>query len=407
MRHGIFFFFIIGWLCSAAITPARAQWEQTNGSFGSWDVSYFTANSNILFCATDESGVYSSTDSGSNWVSVNYGIDADNLFAIGVSGSNVFAGTDGGLYFSTDNGASWGVVDAGPAGLEGTVTAFMIIDTNIFAGTYGEGVSLSTDTGTSWKSASFGLSNGRVHSFARIDTNIFAGTDSGVFLTTNNGISWASVNNGLENKNVNAIASIGTNLFAGSGYLGDIGIFRSTDNGITWVTVDSGMKVTSFVVSGKNIFAATWNKGVFLSSDSGTSWAQVNTGMGDESVFGLFVTDADIFAGASNVYRRPLSDFNQSSVARPTIPSNSLSLNSYPNPFPQSSTITFSCASSGVGEVTIVNLLGTTVARLFSGELGAGEHSFSWDASQEAAGMYECVVRVGGSVQRIPLAFIK
>jgi hypothetical protein len=56
-----------------------------------------------------------------------------------------------------------------------------------------------------------------------------------------------------------------------------------------------------------------------------------------------------------------------------------------------------------VGEVTIVNLLGAEVARIFSGELSAGEHSFSWDASGAAAGMYECVVRVGGSFQRIPI----
>jgi hypothetical protein len=56
-----------------------------------------------------------------------------------------------------------------------------------------------------------------------------------------------------------------------------------------------------------------------------------------------------------------------------------------------------------VGDVTIYNLLGSEVARLFSGELGAGPHSFEWDASGVAAGVYECVVRVGGEVRRIPV----
>lgn len=78
-------------------------------------------------------------------------------------------------------------------------------------------------------------------------------------------------------------------------------------------------------------------------------------------------------------------------------------LNTYPNPFFQSSTITFSCAEAGAGEVTIFNLLGAEVARIFSGELGAGEHSFQWDASGAAAGVYECVVRVGGETRRIPV----
>ncbi len=62
---------------------------------------------------------------------------------------------------------------------------------------------------------------------------------------------------------------------------------------------------------------------------------------------------------------------------------------------------------NGVGEVSIVNLLGAEVARLYEGELDAGEHSFTWDASGAAAGMYECLVRVNGNVQRVPLAHLR
>jgi serine protease AprX len=94
---------------------------------------------------------------------------------------------------------------------------------------------------------------------------------------------------------------------------------------------------------------------------------------------------------------------NNLGVESATTPANSISLTSYPNPFSQSSTITFSCAESGVGEVTIVNLLGAEVERIFSGGLSAGQHSFEWDASGVPAGMYECVVRAGGEVQRIPI----
>ncbi len=42
----------------------------------------------------------------------------------------------------------------------------------------------------------------------------------------------------------------------------------------------------------------------------------------------------------------------------------------------------------GVARVTVVNLLGEEVARLFEGELAAGEHSFTWDASGAAPGVY-------------------
>ena len=56
-----------------------------------------------------------------------------------------------------------------------------------------------------------------------------------------------------------------------------------------------------------------------------------------------------------------------------------------------------------------MNLLGVEVARIFSGELAAGEHPFTWDASVGATGdgcatgMYECLIRMNGRVERLPV----
>jgi hypothetical protein len=83
------------------------------------------------------------------------------------------------------------------------------------------------------------------------------------------------------------------------------------------------------------------------------------------------------------------------------------SLSASPNPVSEFATVTFTTAESSIGEVSIFNLLGAEVARLYEGELAAGEHSFTWDASGAAAGMYECVVRVNGNVQRVPLAHLR
>lgn len=48
-------------------------------------------------------------------------------------------------------------------------------------------------------------------------TNLFAGTSgSGVFLSTNDGASWTAVNSSLTNTAVLALATSGTNLFAGT-----------------------------------------------------------------------------------------------------------------------------------------------------------------------------------------------
>ncbi len=47
----------------------------------------------------------------------------------------------------------------------------------------------------------------------------------------------------------------------------------------------------------------------------------------------------------------------------------------------------------GFARVWVVNLLGQRVAHLFEGELGAGEHSFAWDAANVPAGTYFCVIQ--------------
>jgi flagellar hook assembly protein FlgD len=81
----------------------------------------------------------------------------------------------------------------------------------------------------------------------------------------------------------------------------------------------------------------------------------------------------------------------------------STDIQSYPNPLTQSTKISFTSPESGEAEVTIINLLGSEVARLFSGRLSAGAHSFEWDAGQAAAGTYFCVVRTSGGVQRVAM----
>ncbi len=43
------------------------------------------------------------------------------------------------------------------------------------------------------------------------------------------------------------------------------------------------------------------------------------------------------------------------------------------------------------------------IPTLFSGELGAGNHSFAWDARGVAPGSYWCIVRMGGRVEKVAL----
>jgi hypothetical protein len=53
-----------------------------------------------------------------------------------------------------------------------------------------------------------------------------------------------------------------------------------------------GGEVTSFAVSGTNLFAGTWGGGVFLSTNNSTSWTAVNTGLTNTYIRSLAVSEA-------------------------------------------------------------------------------------------------------------------
>lgn len=115
--------------------------------------------------------------------------------------------------------AQW-IQTNGPYG--GTVYCFAVSGTNLFAGTGGGGVFLSTNNGESWTEVNNGLTTSSVRAFIVSGTDLFAGTLGGVFLSTNNGASWTEVNNGLTNLAAYSLAVSGTNLFAGT----DGGVWR-------------------------------------------------------------------------------------------------------------------------------------------------------------------------------------
>ncbi len=223
---------------------------------GLTNVFAFAVIDTKLFAATGGGGVFLSTNNGTSWNAVNNGIpNGYGVQSFAVSGSNFFAAGSG-VFLSTNNGTSWTKVGT----INATVYALAVSGTNLFAGTNNGGVFLSTNNGTSWTAVNTGLNNLTVRVLANSSTYIFAGTDGGVYRSSNNGTSWTAVNNGfrLELLPVTAFAVSGTNLFAGT--CGGDAVFLSTNNGTSWNWESQGLTyngVMSLVVSGTNLFAGT------------------------------------------------------------------------------------------------------------------------------------------------------
>lgn len=240
-------------------TSNGSSWANVGNSPGGTCVDALAVSGQNLIAGTDGgyygTGVYVSTNSGASWTAT--GPSLMRLFSLATRGQYVFAGSTGSVFLSPDNGVNWTATNNG---LPNTfVVALCVSGTNLFAGTDGGGVYFSTNDGASWTSASSGLTNSGVNALAAIGDNVFAGTwGSGIFLSTNNGASWTPANNGLTNNNVFALAASGGNLFAGTGPNG--GVFLSTNNGASWTSANDGLIntfVRALVVSGPYLFAGT------------------------------------------------------------------------------------------------------------------------------------------------------
>ena len=63
-------------------------------------------------------------------------------------------------------------------------------------------------------------------------------------------------------------------------------------------------------------------------------------------------------------------------------------LQNYPNPFNPETRIDFELPEAGLTRLIIYDLLGREVMRLIDGELSAGNHTVSWNASHMSSGVY-------------------
>jgi hypothetical protein len=195
-----------------------------------------------------------------------------------------------------------------------------------------------------------GPNSKRVTSFALSGTNLFAGTDgSHVYLSTNNGADWTAVNNGLTNSYVNALITSGTNLFAGT-------------NG----------------------------SGVYLSTDNGANWTAVNNGLTDSFVYALFTSGENLFTGTRiGVFRRPLSEMITAVEGeKKNIPKEFVIEQNYPNPFNPTTSISYTLPEEGRVQIKVFDALGRELTTLLDDVVSSGKHTIDWNGSNSASGIY-------------------
>ncbi len=222
------------------------------------------------------------------------GPEGGDIRSIVSDGTNTFAATyGGGIFLSTNYGTTWQTVNNGLTELK--VFSLLINGSNIYAGTDGGGVFLSSNNGTSWSAVNAGLTSFYINDLLINGTNLFAATiNGGVFLSTNYGASWTSVNTGISSFNISKLATNGTNIFASSAG----NVFTSSNNGTSWTLVNNGLTgqfIRTFAVIGTKVYVGTVGGGVFLSSNNGVNWVPKNSGLSSLDIDALATDGTELY----------------------------------------------------------------------------------------------------------------
>ena len=164
------------------------------------DILVSPRNPNLVYVAGVSNGygkVFRSTDGGKTFRAAYTTATPKrsvNAVAFGSDDATVFAGDqEGNLVRSRDRGDSWQrVFSAGSA-----VSALATSGTNLFVGTFEQGIFHSANDGSSFRAVNRGLRNQArtIWSLAVGDGSLFAGTQAGLFRTTDFGRTWRAVNN--------------------------------------------------------------------------------------------------------------------------------------------------------------------------------------------------------------------
>jgi|GEM_PF-2741357 len=404
-------------------TNEGAHW--TCVGFPVVDVRNLVANGPFLLAGSYEmiapyykSSIYRSSDNGNVWTPIMQGIypqcmvtENNDIFMSGEISSSY---RSSGLLKSTDHGNTWQKLCFSDT----AVTALSVSGSKILAGIYIQGylynyyaVYSSPDYGLSWSNVLSDSGYGSFTSFA-IRDNVIVAAGERVFRSLDGGATWDTTSVAFDSPASPSAVWNGHAFFVSDYY----SMFMSTNDGLTWSRVDSaaGWPGTYQLATYGNIVFDVGAGSCRFSSDDGSSWIQRQDNLSDSTYWGInecaAFNDGYVFVGSDNsVWRRPLSDFGISSVAQSPVPTQP-EIHSFPNPFTQSTEITFATQAAGYGEVSIVNALGVEVARLFAGELGIGNHSFTWDAqvgTPAPSGIYWCVVKGDGRVETLPVALVR
>jgi photosystem II stability/assembly factor-like uncharacterized protein len=373
-----------------AVPNASGQWVKVSDT-NVPPVTSMASDGGVILAGTSY-GAFYSADSGSTWTLSNGIPNYMCVRSFAVDDTIEYVAVIGGIFKSSDFGKDW--TFAGGGSPYPFYSSSICANGNLlFAGTDGNGVLRSTDGGDSWDSVNIGLpTNGYASPVFFFGTKAFANDYGGEYISDDSGRNWIS--SGLVA--ITTYFAISSTLFVG-GYDRGSALLTSTDTGSSWTKVPLTLPPIENIDALGNfdtvIVAATNEGNVFTSNDNGISGSNFNDGLTD-TINSLAVEGRYLFGGSDNgIWRRPLSDFNQSGVAESTAANSNNAIQVFPNPASKELQI----MGGQTGEVHLFDLMGRE--RMNAATDGNGA---TLDVSHLEDGMY--FLRLGNESAKVEIA---
>lgn len=434
-------------------------WTQSlSGSGAIWGIAVTPSNQQIIYAASNTTGIWKSTNAGANWVQMNSGLDNLVLQSVAVSQSNsnvvmcgsTNTGTNPGVYRSTNGGTSWTRVVTGITETAINIQTVVIDPVNadiayiaVFDGltNSANGIYKTSNGGVLWTPITTGI--GAIKNMLSIAINplnpnvLYCGTSfdvptsmgpSKIYKSVNGGALWTDASNGLptattEINPVRTLSIVPTDtsrVFAG--------LFMNTTNGGAYLTTNGAGSwsrihgnlpgtVGTLIRAGiirpgtTNEFFVGFDgggantRGVYRTTNGGATWVDFNNGvlLNTFSVRALgFRTSGDstIYAGVS----LPVANVGVYEYSWPPVGINdpnsgipkefNISQN-YPNPFNPVTVIDFAVPKSSYVTITVYDVSGRNVKTLVSEQKSAGYYQVTFNAVGLSSGVYFYSITAG------------
>jgi hypothetical protein len=378
-------------------------------------------------------------------------VSASDVFSVWANGDTIAAGADTAVYVSTDAGTTWKRSSKVAPGVS-TINGVWVRNGRLYAGTFGQGVLVSDDLGTTW----LGFNQGLVGGFANAQLNIsyllvrgdslYAATESGAWVRNlTPGGSWSHFGNAFEANEAPqmlGIAANDTRLVAAAGFNGqvfvrdrgaadwtqlwiddigpqpglgplsviwtgqgwvmgtNIGVFISPSGQAPWTHTGPDLGLAFFLpfaLRGHELFAAFGiglTSVLELSGDDGLTWRELETRL-NTGVYRMAISGSDLYAGqVDGLWRRSIAGV--AVVPDGGAPARLQFAIAGPQPIGDDVRFRFDLPEPGPIAIEVFDVAGRRAADSIRGSWPAGPHEIAWGARGLGSGIYLARLTAGG-----------